>query len=100
MKLKDDSVNPEGISTALLFGIIVAGEVFREEGVDYVLTSLKDGVHSFKSLHYRGDAADIRIWGLKDSVKTAEKIRQRLNKHYDVIAESDHIHLEFQPRHP
>lgn len=100
MRLKDDDVNPEGISTALLLALIIANEVFQEEGVDYVITSLKDGTHSFTSLHYRGDAGDQRIWGLKDSHETADKIRQRLNKHYDVIAESDHIHIEFQPRHP
>lgn len=102
MELKDDTINPEGISTGLLLGLIIAQEVYREEDESFsiVLTSLKDSTHAYTSLHYSGNAADIRIWDLKDKFKTAKKIKERLNIHYDVIAASNHIHIEFQPRHP
>jgi len=97
MQLKNDQVKPN-ISTPLLLGLIVADQVYEEESVDLVITSLNDGVHSETSLHYSGNGADLRIWNLANPENTVKKIKNRLNKHYDVILEKDHIHLEYQPR--
>lgn len=101
MQLKDDSVNPIGLRSELLFGIMAAQEVYREYGYDLVITSLNDAKHSSTSLHYSGSAVDLRTVVLnpeEDWESVAIDIKQRLNINYDVINESNHIHLEYQPR--
>ena len=97
MILKNNDVKPN-ISTPLLLGLMVANEVYAELGVNMVITSLCDGAHSETSLHYSGNGADLRIWNLSNPDDVVEKIKSRLNRHYDVILEKDHIHMEYQPR--
>ncbi len=98
--LKDDSVNPANLSPQLLFGLIVANQVYEEYQYGCHITSLNDATHSRTSLHYRGDAADLRTRHMADEDKqlVRDEIKKRLNVHWDVILEGDHIHLEFQPR--
>lgn len=98
MRLKDNTINPQGITTELLLGLIIAKEEYEKIGVDFVLTSLVDGTHSVTSLHYSGNAADLRIWNVDNPEALASEIRKKLNHHYDVIVEKTHIHLEYQPR--
>jgi len=103
MYLKDDSVNPTGLRSELLFAIITAQEVYNKHGYDLVITSLNDAKHSQTSLHYSGAAVDLRTVVLnpeEDWDAIAREIKSRLNIHYDVINESNHIHLEYQPRNP
>lgn len=104
MRLKDNSISPGDLSTQILLAIMVAEEVYAEEGAELVITSLNDGRHSKTSLHYSGNAVDLRVWQLPNHEATAKEIKNRLNVHYDVIAEStssgnpSHIHIEYQPR--
>jgi len=102
MRIKDDSVEPKDCSVQLLLALMVADQVYKEFGADgVVITSLNDARHSETSLHYAGNAADIRVWNLPDSVDPNDvvtSIKARLNLDYDVIFESDHIHIEYQPR--
>lgn len=103
MRLKDDSVNIMGLRPELLFAIMVAKEVYLNQGYDLVITSLNDAEHSETSLHYSGCAVDLRTTVInpnEDWDRIARQIKRRLNKHYDVINEWNHIHLEFQPRQP
>ena len=96
-------VNATGIRAELLLGIMVAAGVYEEHDTDLVVTSLVDSKHSVTSLHYAGAAADLRTRNLPSSADPAliaSEIKKRLTKDYDVIAESDHIHLEWQPRQP
>lgn len=99
MRLKDNSVFPD-ICPPLLLALIVADDVYSDHGARMVVTSLKDGKHSAKSLHYAGAAADLRTRTLAQgaAAQIAEDLAGRLNHHYDVILESDHIHIEWQPR--
>lgn len=89
-----------GIRPELMVGLIIANEVYRSHGVDMVITSIMDGVHSKTSLHYSGQAADLRIKNLGnvDRYDIAEEIKDRVGIDFDVIVEATHIHLEFQPR--
>lgn len=102
MRFKDDTINPQGITNELMLAIWVADEVYHDYGAELVITSLVDGRHSHTSLHYCGNAVDVRIRNLppekQEPVRT--EIKARLNKHYDVILEEDHIHIEYQPRRP
>ena len=101
IQVKDNSIKIHGIAPELLFGLIVADQVYTEIGVDLVVTSLNDGRHSSTSLHYSGAAADLRTRNIPagiDPKDVAADIKERLGIDFDVICESDHIHLEYQPR--
>ena len=105
MRLKEGVVS-RGLSNEILLAIMVANEVYAEMRVDLVITSLADGEHSEKSKHHRGDAVDIRTRNLPggsrgDTAKrVSDEIRARLGVHYDVVLESTHIHIEYDPRRP
>ena len=62
-------------------------------------TSIVDGKHSSKSLHYVGLACDLRHWYITepDRPRFVEAIEDLLGDGYDVVPEVDHIHIEFQP---
>lgn len=65
-----------------------------------VLTSGVDGAHSYGSLHYSGNAADLRShhYNADQIVEFVRALSERLGQNYDVVAEEDHIHLEYQPK--
>lgn len=98
MRIKDASINPFGMRVELLFALGITDGVYREEGVELVITSLNDGHHSHQSFHYSGNAADLRIWHLADPAATVARIKERVGPDYDIILEKDHIHIEYQPR--
>jgi hypothetical protein len=73
---------------------------------DVVITSVSDGKHKVGSKHYTGEAFDIRTWTTPYSgvqVTQGKKnllcydIQKMLGEDYDVIAESTHIHIEYDP---
>ena len=100
MKFKQ-GVNPFGIKSELLLALTVADSVWARNGQELVITSLNDGKHSQTSLHYAGCAADLRIWNFTDVDAVAEILREDLgrNPDFDVVVETDHIHLEYQPKY-
>lgn len=103
MILKDGTKFSD-LDSAIVFAAIVANDLWQELGVTSgaTLTSGTDGVHSTGSLHYEGRAIDIRIWNLPnggdDAQGAARMLRERLTDDYDVVVESTHIHVEFDPR--
>ena len=99
MKLKP-GVKIVGINPELIMGLMAAQKVFDALGIDMVVTSVMDGKHSSTSLHYAGNAADIRISNIPTKLVTqvSTHIASALPNDFDVILETDHIHLEFQPR--
>ena len=100
MKIKD-GVTMMGVKTELLIGLMVCDSVYSKYGEELVVTALTDGKHSATSLHYNGCAADLRTRYFEPSEVefVAADIRERLTVDFDVVVESDHIHLEFQPRY-
>lgn len=53
------------------------------------------------SLHKRSRAFDFRISNLKnpaDKTVWAQKAKEQLGKDYDVVLESNHIHVEYDPK--
>jgi hypothetical protein len=101
LKIKDDTVQIQGLRPEMLFALQVAAGVYAAHGQDCVVTSLNDGKHSITSLHYAGCAADLRtrVFASDTEAKqVTEEIRSALNVDYDLVFENDHIHLEYQPR--
>lgn len=90
----------DGITLDLLDGLLGAAHVYGQHGYDFVVTSLGDGVHKENSLHYVGRAADLRVRHVPAEKRQAllRAIRAALTPQYDVILESDHIHLEYDPK--
>lgn len=88
---------------AMAIAVMTAYSIYHRYGVPLVLTSIMDGRHSVGSLHYVGHAVDFRIRNFKrpEQVKAAHKeLREALGEDFDVVLESDHIHLEYQPKRP
>ena len=74
--------------------------------IDPVITSLRDGEHGRHSLHYGGPLGDIRVQGCDIRTRNLSNSEQRvaivqlrryLGEAYDVIDESNHIHVEYDP---
>lgn len=98
VRLKDDSVRLEGVAWQMFHAAIVADQVYAKYGADVVITSAKDGRHSEHSLHYQGLALDLRTWNLRGrEMEVCAELQKALGDKYDVVLESDHIHLEYDP---
>jgi hypothetical protein len=82
------------------------------QGDVVVVTSACDGQHMAGSLHYVGCAFDFRFAGMREgavSVATSSdqraiaagwvsRLRWWLGPGYDVVVETDHIHVEYDPK--
>ena len=96
--LKDNSVSTVGLRPEMMIALMVAERVYSERQANLVVTSgTENHGHSIRSLHYCGCAVDIRTRNVSDPGQVAGEIRDALNIDYDVVLESDHIHIEFQP---
>jgi hypothetical protein len=105
MQLKSNHVNLAGMSVQILLALIVADEVYKQFGREVTVTSVNDSTHGVTSLHYAGQAADLRIQNpingtkyFEDELEVVRRIKSRLNQDFDVMLETDHIHIEYQPR--
>lgn len=72
-------------------------KVIHPYNEELVITSTYDGNHSAGSLHYCNDAVDIRCSSQK-CLAEKESLKETLGLHYDVVLESDHIHIEYDPK--
>ena len=86
-----------------------ADKVWQELfGHEALLTSAMDSTHSDESLHYQGLAWDLRIrrkndinqkvFIMSDLIEAKDMLKEILGKEYDVVIESTHIHIEFDPK--
>jgi hypothetical protein len=69
-------------------------------GLELTITSGTDGKHKRGSKHYSGEALDVRTRNLtKANVKrVVDMLAARLGRGYDVVLETDHIHVEYDPK--
>ena len=67
---------------------------------DCVITSANDSKHGPNSLHYKGQALDLRTRHLNGQGLQAVylKLKESLGEQFDVVLESDHIHVEWDPK--
>lgn len=94
-------VDSSNIDKMIWLAIGVAERIYSNVGVIVTITALRDGVHGKGSLHYDGKALDLRTRMLT-SVQTADVLKRLRNAlepmGFDAIFESDHIHIEWQPK--
>ena len=66
-----------------------------------VITSVTDGKHGKGSRHYIGCAMDIRTRNMTSPQQLACKLALKvdLGNDFDVVLESNHIHLEYDPEY-
>lgn len=98
MRLKPD-VKIKKLQPQMLVALLVAEGIFRDNGIELVVTSGEDGTHKEGSFHYKGLAIDIRTPNTN-----LETIMRRLKDAlpgFDVIYEEtpSHIHIEFDPKY-
>jgi hypothetical protein len=89
-----------GIRPEMLIALRVAEKIYNDLSTTLVITSVVDGEHSRGSLHYAGQAVDIRTrHAPQESLQNiVGLIATRLTDEFDVVLEKDHIHIEFQPK--
>jgi hypothetical protein len=77
----------------------IAQAVYAVHGSEFAITSVVEGEHMRASLHYTGCAADLRVPAIGSDTLVA-RLKTALGDDYDVVLESNHIHVEFQPKAP
>ena len=94
-------VRLQGIRPEVVVALIAAQEIWKSLGVELVVTSCIDGTHSRGSMHYSGSAVDLRSANLgTNAVSATQRLQTALGNDYDVLLETDHIHVEYQPKDP
>ncbi len=101
-------VRIDKLTPQILLAMYVVDRCYLEIGVELVITSANDRQHMDGSLHPKGLAFDCRTepdgntWR-PGAVKPAaidglvRRMRDRLGENFQVILESDHIHVEASP---
>jgi hypothetical protein len=92
-------VKLNGIQPEMVAALPVIASCYHHMGYDCIFTSVCDGVHSTRSLHYAGLAVDCRTRHMTAGTvpDVAKLISERLGSDFDVVIESDHVHVEFDP---
>lgn len=98
MFLKGD-VRLKGIQPEMCVCLMVAHDVYEVagQGHRFMVTSVTDGKHMEKSLHYRGLAVDLRLPEAQMVSKVVYDLTRALGNEFDVVCEKDHIHVEYDP---
>ena len=102
MRVKDASVNLEGLEPRMRTEVLPAIEAAYLAHLEMVVTSAKDGQHSAHSLHYEGRAVDIRTRTLSTdtALEFCRAVKRALGPDFDVVLECDHLHVELDPKDP
>ena len=89
-----------GIKNEILAALQVAESIYDHYGIPCVVTSCTDSTHSKGSRHYIGQAIDIRTRNITSKAmlsKIVAGIKSALTGEFDVVLESDHLHIELDP---
>ena len=93
-----NGVDLRGLSPQMAIAYTIACRCYGQ--YDCVITSASDGKHGLNSLHYKGQALDLRTRHLNGQGLQAvyHKLKESLGEQFDVVLESDHIHVEWDPK--
>ena len=77
----------------------IMAHVWAQYGYTLTVTSGIEGTHGSDSLHASGLAEDYRIRDIRsvDLSSMVAAVRSQLGSDYDVVIESDHVHVEYDP---
>jgi len=100
IKFKDNTLGFQSLSPQIILAIMVIEGVCTKHGIEMVITSINDAKHALTSLHYSGNGIDFRSRDLPDKTKFLIDCKEALGNSpdFDLILESDHYHLEYQPK--
>lgn len=100
MKIKSRNVGISTISNHIIFALLIAQTIYDKFGCELIITSLQDSVHSNGSKHYSGNAVDLRIKNIPKPMQVLvfNALKAALPIGFDCILESDHIHIEWDPK--
>ncbi len=89
-----------GLRPEILVAVFAAERVYAEQGHDLTITAGVDGKHMPASLHYAGQAFDVRTRDLQpeEVQKIVARLKACLADDFDVVVEGDHLHVEYQPK--
>jgi hypothetical protein len=92
-------VDNTGLKPEALLGMTVVALYFMERKWKCRQTSGLEGRHGRNSLHFAGLAFDIGKRGVPQTFvgKVRDDLAERLGDQFDVVDESDHWHIEYQP---
>ena len=93
-----NGVDLRGLSPQMAIAYTIATKCYGQ--YDCVITSANDSKHGPNSLHYSGRALDLRTRHLNEQGLQAvfHKLKEALGEQFDVVLESNHIHMEFDPK--
>ena len=91
-------VDLRGLTPQMAIAYTIACRCYGQ--YDCVITSANDSKHGPNSLHYKGQALDLRTRHLNGQGLQAVylKLKESLGEQFDVVLESDHIHVEWDPK--
>jgi len=75
----------------------IVSKILWQDGEELIITATDDGNHGAGSLHYANQAFDIRL-PEHDPVGRVADMRKLLPEGFDVIGETTHIHIEYDPK--
>lgn len=76
----------------------IVDRTFARFNQEAVITSTYEGNHSPSSLHYADLAFDLRLPPTQRGDIIAQ-LKNHLANHFDIVQESTHIHIEYDPKH-
>ena len=105
MKLKP-TVKLTDLAPQMALAALIVDSIYRERGVECVITSANDSKHGANSWHYKGRALDFRtkqdaLNGLENELRNV--VKDRLGPDFDVVIEAvgtdnEHLHVEYDPK--
>lgn len=88
------------LTPQMVLGHTIVASIFAKMIMTCTITSGSDGQHMEGSLHAHGDALDYRTNELTDSQAQflLTNCKSALGENFDVVLESDHLHVEYDPK--
>jgi hypothetical protein len=94
-----NGVQVVGLQKEIITALPTIDNVISSVASYLVITSALDGKHMAGSMHYKGLAIDVRLPSVEKvaNMHIVSILRDRLGFNYDVVLESNHIHIEYDP---
>ena len=97
---RESAARIAGISPEMVLGALIIYDVLKTHKKEFTISSGTEGPHGRASLHFVGNALDIRThnWMTGEATPIVADLKASLGIDFDVVLESNHLHVEFQPK--